>query len=281
MKKLLFHLPLLYLYFTRLRTPLKCLSWICIYVVPIIYLLFLQNNEWNLSIGKILFALLSIVIVLNFYEIGYIQNDAETIKKEHKPTSRLTVIQLNYYDRHKFLIYIHRIIVGLLLICVLYSMGCTIQGLIYFLLAMILLLVVYQLYNRMRCHWNMLLYFILSTIKYISPLLLFPENLTYSLIVLAIMTYPLEKTTEFRSTKPADITTNIFFRKYIINFDKNRITFYRVVAYAILSIISVILCQIGFFKQEYVYLIIYMFIFRFFIWILIRKGLKIKEYLQN
>lgn len=281
MRKLLFYLPILYVYITRLHTPLKCLSWVCAYFIPIICLLFLQNNEWNLSIRNILFALLSIVTVVNFYDIGYIQNDTETIKKENKPTSRLSILQLEHYERYKLFIYFYRIVLGLLLIYVLWRWKGTTQGCIYFLLAMIMLLVVYQLYNRMRCHWNMVFYFILSSLKYVSPLLLFPENLTLGLLVLGIMVYPVEKTTEFRSTKPADITTNIFFRKYIIKFDKTRITSYRVIAYAVLSVMAYLLFQIEFFKKEYVYLILYMFFFRFALWLLIKIGFRFKEYLNN
>lgn len=281
MKSSIFYLPILYTYITRLRTPLKSLSWGCIYVIPIIYLLFWQNTQWSISITNILFVLLAIVTVYNFYEIGYIQNDTETIKNEHEPTSRLLAEMLGYYDRHKELIYLQRIVQGLLLIFCLWLLKAELTGCILFFSSMVFLLLVYQFYNHIRGHWNMVLYFILVSIRYCSPLLLFPDNLSWSLFFLALMVFPIIKTTEFRSTKPAEITTNIYFRKYIIKFNKNRITGYRVMAYTVLSLIASLLCWIGFFSFLDVCLILYMFLFRCGLYLLIKSGFVFKEYLKN
>ena len=281
MRSFIFYLPILYTYITRLRTPLKCFSWSCIYVIPIICLLFLQNAQWNISIMNILFTLLVIVTVYNFYEIGYIQNDTETIKNEHKPTARLSAEMLGYYERHKELIYLQRMVQGLLLIFSLWLLKAELTGCILFLFAMVLLLLVYQFYNHIRGHWNMILYFMLVSIRYCSPLLLFSDNLSWSLFVLALMVFPVIKTTVFRSTKPTEITTNIYFRRYIIKFDKNRITGYRVMAYAFLSLIAFFFYWISFFSFMDVCLILYMFLFRCSLYLLIKSGFVFHEYLKN
>lgn len=66
---------------------------------------------------------LSVMLVYNYYEIGYIQNDTETIKKENNPTLRLTMIQLQYYKSHFILIYSSRIFWGILLSLLLYLLS--------------------------------------------------------------------------------------------------------------------------------------------------------------
>lgn len=250
-------------------------------MIPVICLLFLQNTQWGISITNVLFVLLVILTVYNFYEIGYIQNDTETIKNEHKPTNRLSTEMLGYYECHKELIYLQRMVQGLLLIFCLWLLKVELTGCILFFSSMVLLLLVYQFYNHIRGHWNMVLYFILVSIRYCSPLLLFPDNLSWRLFFLALMVFPIIKTTEFRSTKPAEITTNIYFRKYIIKFNKNRITGYRVMAYAVFSLIASLLCWGGFFSFLDVCLIVYMFLFRCGLYLLIKRGFVFKEYLNN
>lgn len=280
MKKLIFYLPILYLYKTRLKTLLKLFSWIYIYIIPIICLLFFQNQEWSLSIKNILYSLLSIITVYNFYEIGYIQNDTETIKIEKNPTMRINHEQLNYYDKYKIIIYGFRFLLGFILIYILSILGSITVGCIYYSIGIVSILIVYQLYNRMRSNWNMLFYFMLSTLKYIAPLFLFPENLTWNLVLLAIFVFPLEKTSEFKAGKSIDITPNIFFRKYILKYDKSRLTSYRVIAYISIYFLSILLWKLDFFNMEHTFLILYMLIYRFFLWILIKIGFKFKDYLK-
>lgn len=280
MKHLIYYLPVLYLYKTRLQTPLKFLSWIYIYIFPIICLLFFQNKEWSLSINRILFSILSILTVYNFYEIGYIQNDTETIKIEKNPTMRINHEQLDYYEKYKIIIYGYRLILGFIFIYILSILGSLTVGCIYYSIGIVSILIVYQLYNRMRCNWNMLFYFILSTLKYITPLFLFPENLTWNLVLLAIFVFPLEKTSEFKAGKSIDITPNIFFRKYILKYDKSRLTSYRVIAYFTIYLISLLLWELDFFDKEHTYLILYMLIYRSFLWVLIKVGFKFKDYLK-
>lgn len=280
MKTMIYYIPILYMYVTRLKTVPKFLSWIFIYFFPIIYILFNQNTDWSFSIDKLFIALLSIISVYNFYEVGYIQNDAETIKKEQKPTQRLTAEQLCYYENNKYIIYSSRLLLGILFILLFYYIGIEIYGCIYFLISILFILLVYQIYNHVRSDWNILLYFLLSTLKYISPLSLFPEYTTWSSIIALIMVFPLEMTTEFKATKSTDVKTNIFFRKYIIKYDKNRITGYRVIAYAILSLIALALLHINFFTKEHTYIILCMFTYRLLIWFFVKIGVKFKGYLK-
>ena len=59
------------------RTKLEYFFWFAEYLFPVLLSLLLANIE-PISIFQML---LSVVCVYCFYEIGYIQNDCETIKK--------------------------------------------------------------------------------------------------------------------------------------------------------------------------------------------------------
>lgn len=73
----LFYTPFLYYYKTRLKSFYKLLSWMLIYLAPIYLAVYysIQNEMDNI------YFLLLIIVVHNLYEVGYIQNDTETIKK--------------------------------------------------------------------------------------------------------------------------------------------------------------------------------------------------------
>ncbi|HFO5149574.1 TPA: hypothetical protein ACHJRG_004980, partial [Escherichia coli] len=94
---LFFFVPFLYFYKTRLRSIIKLISWGVIYLVPIFLSTF--------SFANIDYYFISYFVVLtltyNLYEIGYIQNDTETIKKEHNPTLRLSRDELFFYNNHR------------------------------------------------------------------------------------------------------------------------------------------------------------------------------------
>lgn len=277
MNNMIFFIPFLYFYYTRLKNFFNLLSWCCIYIVPVVLLLYLENKQLFFSFSGTSCVLLSIASIYNFYEIGYIQNDTETVKKEQIPTKRLSNDMLDYYSTHKLLIYLSRSLLGLFLIGCLFFQGISIYGGALFVSSMVCIILVYQLYNYCRGHINMFLYFVLVSLRYCSVLLLFPENLSWNIIVLALMIFPIVKTTEFRSTKPVSITTNIYFRKYILNFDKNRLPGYRVVAYIILFLIACLFYQLDFFNAAYVAVIFYMFLFRTALFLLLKCNLITKN----
>ena len=275
----LFFIPILYTYSTRLQTPMKALSLIIIYVIPVLSLVIIANNAINISL--LITALLAITALYNIYELGYIQNDAETIKKEKKPNLRLSPEQLNFYEKNKKHIYVTRFIIEILLLVSLYMLSSS-KGIICFSCSLLAMMIVFRLYNTFRSHVNMLLYFILVTFRYCSPLALFPDNFHWTLVLIAIFTFPLVKTIEFKSAKGPENTTNIWFRKYILHFDKNRLTAYRVIAYLIITIIAVFLFYTHIFKSwTYLIPIVWMLLYRTSILVSIKLGAKYKNYLKN
>lgn len=279
-EKLVFFMPLWYTYYTRLRSPMKCLSLFFIYLIPVSFLFFTEVSWEAFSFRGVLLLLLSIMALYNTYEIGYIQNDTETIELEVTPTCRLTEAQLVFYHENRFFIYTWRVLLSIILVGCL-AIYVNLLGILLFLGVLLLILLTYQLYNRIRNHLNMLLYFVLVSLRYLAPLILLIDCLSFKLCLSVWMIFPIVKTLEFRSTKPASVTTNIYFRKYILRFDKSRLTGYRAIAYVLLTLFSLLLYVVDYFPITYVIPVAYMMLYRLGIYILIKLGMKPKEYLKG
>ncbi len=164
---LLYYIPFLYFYKTRLKSFLKFISWMCIYVFPIfLFVVFFQKNTFNPE--DIIIILLSMILVYVLYEIGYIFNDTETIRKEVNPTLRLNKKQFDFYYANKVTIYIFRFVIAL-------SLSVELAFLEIPLFNSLLpwaIVLVYMLYNYFRSRVNLLLHFILVTLRYSLPILM-------------------------------------------------------------------------------------------------------------
>lgn len=271
--KLQFYLPFLYLYKSRLGSLTKFVSWIIIYLIPVLTLLFFQTKTF-LSTSQILsLGLWSIFIVYTFYEIGYIQNDTETIKSEASPTLRLSKEQFEYYYAHRTIIYFARFMIGGIALGLLKAwMPCA--HILYFMASLGVILVLYQLYNYFRGDKLWWIYFILVTCKYIAPLFLFATFFTPQLFILSCMIFPLPKTLESKCTRPISSETNFligFIRKNILHFDKKRLDGYRVVSYGSLLLTALFLWGIEYFPIGYVCLSGFIFMYRLLLWLFIKK----------
>ena len=99
LNNIFFYLPMGYLLKTRLNSLAKFISWNIIYVFPLFYLAYIKLN-FVITIIDFVEILGSIIVVYNFYEIGYIQNDTETIKRESNPTLRVSKDELEYYEEN-------------------------------------------------------------------------------------------------------------------------------------------------------------------------------------
>ena len=166
-----------------------------------------------------------------YYEIGYIQNDTETIKKENNPTLRLTMIQLQYYKSHFILIYSSRIFWGILLSLLLYLLSDSVS---YFICSSILLLLLYQVYNNVRNRFTLFLHFLLVIIRYWAIILYFPISLSFMcyLLLLFPVLNLLERSSESRFHIP--------YISYLIA-DRNDIPLFRVKYYLTLLFLMLIL----------------------------------------
>lgn len=193
---------------------------------------------------------LSVMLVYNYYEIGYIQNDTETIKKENNPTLRLTMIQLQYYKSHFILIYSSRIFWGILLSLLLYLLSDSVS---YFICSSILLLLLYQVYNNVRNRFTLFLHFLLVIIRYWAIILYFPISLSFMcyLLLLFPVLNLLERSSESRFHIP--------YISYLIA-DRNDIPLFRVKYYLTTLIFN---ADFGIFYRNSISHIISIFLFFF------------------
>ena len=191
MKNSLFFIPTLYFYLTRLKSLTLLLNWVFIYILPTLVLFFTMSEDCSLE-----YLLLKYILVLfavyTVYEVGYIQNDTETIKYEKNPTLRLSDEQLHYYESHKKLIYFVRYFSTLVIIALLSLFSdISFQQIQLVIIALTMMSLTFYFYNLVRNNFTLLLLFILVVLRYITPLLLVYTQLFSFYFIAIILLYPL------------------------------------------------------------------------------------------
>lgn len=179
-----FFIPFFYFYHSRLRTLIKTVSWFFIYIIPIFILAF---SNGIVSLNELAFLFLFIIGIYNLYEIGYINNDCETIKKENNPTLRLSKSEMHYYNKKKLLIYSVRVLISLI-IGMLLSLNEKIS-IHYLVISYVGLLITFVLYNHIRSIANLPIHFLLVLFRFSSFSLVF--NLGYECFMFSILIFPL------------------------------------------------------------------------------------------
>lgn len=185
---MIFYLPLLYTLATRYErhSVRGFIMFLIIYIIPQFLLMFCfaSQRDWWMWI-------LSIFFVIDLYEIGYIQNDAETIKKEDNPTLRLFPKELEYYEKHKISIYSFRIFIAILLSYFFLSYSSFSYYIIGCVIVLWILLPIYCVYNSIRGIWNFPLLTILTSYRIIMPLAFCLSEPQWGLFLYAYIMYPL------------------------------------------------------------------------------------------
>ena len=82
-----FYLPFVYLFKSRLKSKMNKISWFIIYIIPIYFIgLSVSNTE---LLNYSLIFILAVIVFNSVYELGYLENDIQTTKKESNPTYRI------------------------------------------------------------------------------------------------------------------------------------------------------------------------------------------------
>lgn len=227
---LMFYIPFVYAIKTRFlrRSKLGVLVWGTEYLIPVLLAMYLANQEAFFTIQ----TLLSLVGVYNFYEIGYIQNDCETIKKEKHPTLRISPFGLACYEKYKVIIYGFRLVIGVLLSCIFIYWNVSYVVILSFWS----IIPIYMLYNGIRGRINLYFIVVLTAYRYCMPLFLFTstysQNWGISILVL-FLSYPIIKLIEICSGGkglPQERWTKFFMSHYDKRFS------FRIKYYVTLSI---------------------------------------------
>ena len=229
-------LPFYYLFYSRLKSNISRIAWIFTYIIPIFIVSYLSNIEF-------IFTFLLIFSIYFTYEIGYIYNDCEVIKKEINPTLRLKKEDIQYYEKYKLIIYSIRILFLSIIIGIIYLSYPYYINPVFYTLGGISFL--YIIHNSIRNHWNILSYSLLIFFRYFAFVSFIEQDVFFCFLLWVV--YPLCVTIEF-SSKSRFYTSNYI---KIPNFDR-----FRVFYYILLVFISFPLCIIIFNKYTIIFLIL-------------------------
>lgn len=277
----MFFIPFVFTKNTHYNSANKIAVYFITYFIPLFIISFLQCYPKNLTsvsfYSSFFFALVSYV---NLYEVGYIYNECETIKKEKNPTKRLADSQLEFYEKHKVIIYAERFIVSIVLNLLLLFFISK-KSVLFFSTAELATLLIYYIYNNVRGKITQFVYFFLSMMKYSSLIFINSEKLSLSVFIAAVFVFPIVRTMEYKAHYGADSEVNLFFRKYIIKYDISKITVFRVWATATLLVISVALYLFNICNLIPAICCSYIFVYRFALFVAVKCGAKFKGYLKT
>lgn len=277
----MFFIPFVFTKKTHYNSANKIAVYFITYLIPLFIISFLQCYPKNLtSVSFYSSFFLALVSYVNLYEVGYIYNECETIKKEKNPTKRLSDSQLEFYEKHKAIIYAERFIVSIVLNLLLLFFISK-KSVMLFSFAELFTLFIYYAYNNVRGKITQLIYFFLSMMKYSSLIFINSKKLSLSVFIAAVFVFPIVRTMEYKAHYGANSDVNLFFRKYIIKYDISKITVFRVWATATLLVISVALYLFNICNLIPVICCAYIFIYRIALFVAVKGGAKFKGYLKT
>jgi hypothetical protein len=242
----LFFIPFFYFFASRLKSAGKTVSWVAIYFIPLILVIY-PSYEGEAFYFFTCFSLITLNLY-NLYEIGYIYNDNETIKKEVNPTLRLTINELSFYSRYRVYIYGFRFILSFFVIYILssYYEKTINTNVLIFVSAM--LVCTFFIYNSVRGLINLPLHFILVILRFSSVVLCF-SNVNNSVLIffMSFILFPLPNLID-RSGE-GRFGLGFFQRKFFINRDR-----FRVIYYFICSLFILFFSSLFAIENEYIYI---------------------------
>lgn len=205
-------LPVSYTFSSRIMTSHERVSWCLIYPI---FLLFTFLVYGDVNLVNIVCFVLTVVATVALYETGYLYNDFITVKNEKKPTIR----ENRHFKKSNLKKYfVSRVSVVALVI---YLIPLFLEdSYIVLLVSSLVLATAFYLHNTVRSVLNVITYFLVSSSKYVVPLILFVD---LDVLIAVILAFPLIRTLE-HSTK---IKYNlIWVQKRIENFDVFRVYYY-------------------------------------------------------
>ena len=230
---IVFFVPFSYLYKVRLGTLSKTLSLLVLYVIPTSFYYVLICG---ISVASIINYILAITIIYTIYEIGYIQNDLETTKKELNPSLRLDENNIQFYNKQRTLIYTTRSTIVLIFASILvYTNNFNISSLS-FITSVVILLITFCIYNIVRNRWSLIIFSLLQILKYTPYLLFAVPNIPILYIILLLFCFPILSILE-RTSHPR---FNIILAQKIIPSTK-KLPPLRALYYIIISFVLIIL----------------------------------------
>lgn len=196
-------LPAAYMFYSRYGSRSSRLAWVVGELLPtaLMAMFFYHGAPLDLALAY----LLARVAFVSLYEIGYLENDTVTIRREPMAQSRLLAPDHRFFDAHLGLVASLKAAVAILATVALaaldHARGAGLDVAAYA-VGLALTIGVFALHNTIRSRWNIATVFGLLTLKYGAPLLLVspaPDEL--AALSAAATAYPLAGAIEY-AAKP-------------------------------------------------------------------------------
>lgn len=236
----IFIIPMYYAFFTRYKGATGVSAWLIKYLIPIF---FVSCGLEGFNICRFVFGVL---YLYSLYELGYIQNDCETIKKENAPTLRLSKEQLDMYEQNKKTIYLMRLILLVIWGTVLYYLY---NVSVWLLLYGLITLPVFMCYNYIRSGFCLIIHLLLMMLRYTVPVFLAINTFGLSAAIFLLFTYPITLFIE-RSVKGKFGYTNHLFAKWFMSDYSCRYAF-RTKYYTLMSAVTAVAVSVTLIPYTY------------------------------
>ena len=181
-----FYIPFAYLYSVRLRSITKLLSWLLLYILPTAFYSSMgyTGDAWSFALQYTLV----LIATFTLYETGYIFNDTLAIRREEHPSLRLTEDQTAYFFAHRWTILATRLFIAAACLGILSTVHHT-SYIVHLSLSLVIMLVLFALYNRWRNRYNVFLYVWLVFSRFV-PFMCLAEHGAFDYMLLFV-SYPM------------------------------------------------------------------------------------------
>lgn len=240
-----FVIPFLYTLKTRIKDKDKRIAYLFTYIIPVLLyaIIFTYTSKGN-YLTTIIGTIIGLIGVMSIYEIGYIRNDVYAVKKEKKPTIRLSEEESSFVQSNIKVISIIKYIISIVALICIFALGF--KGL-YYLIGLVLIEIIYYAHNFFRGKISIITFFILSTLRYTIPLI-FLSSKVGTVITVFIFAISIPRTIE----KASDKKFNIKFMQTILG--SVDVSYIRVMYY--IALVVNMLAQYSLIHIAMVYIII-------------------------
>ncbi|MGL5576879.1 MAG: hypothetical protein ACRDCW_15175 [Sarcina sp.] len=205
-------IPFLYTLYTRTKGMGKKVAYLFTFIFPVaLYALTVAYQNKSSFFMTIVAIIISLLGTMSIYEIGYIRNDVFTIKKEKNPTLRLKREELDYVESKIIPILVIKYGIAIISVILAFVLGLNFVN---YVIGLILIEVFYFIHNSVRGKWSIASFFVLSTLRYITPVMILHTNVL-TIIGVFILVISIPRTLEKAAEKKFNINALSFIREGI------------------------------------------------------------------
>lgn len=258
-----FYLPFVYLFKSRLKTKMNKISWFIIYIIPI-YFIGLSVSTTEILNYSFIFSL-ALIVFNSVYELGYLENDIQTTKKETNPTYRIDKKTYDFLDYNYYKIIVFKIITIISILVFIYVLFKDEVYIMNFIIGLFIIRFFFYIHNKIRNKFNILTFFLLSSTKYILPLVLVLKLNELFSIWYILFLFPILRSIEHSTKLKYKLS---YWAVTIGNHDLFRIKYYLLV-----FIVSMYFYFSDLIDYSFLVFILYFLLYRIATYILVNKNM--------